>query len=246
VLAKDGAGAEGFLRVARDEDRSRETRRAALSALGRINSDAGVSALLQLADRRDDAWLATEATRALGRSKDPRARAWARTVVGDAKRSDEQRAAAIATLGSDPVSGADAALLRESYRGFTTQQQKEAVLSAISSIGGRTNAEWLMRVASDDNELPAVRRRAVSMAERAGADGAALSTLYDRVTDTETRGAVITALSQEGSRPAREKLMTIAKSTETPTTRRRAIAALEKFDSAEVNELLTSLALPRP
>jgi hypothetical protein len=57
---------------------------------------------------------------------------------------------------------------------------------------------------------------------------------------------VITALSQEGSRPAREKLMTIAKSTEAPTTRRRAIAALEKFDSAEVNELLTSLALPRP
>jgi HEAT repeat protein len=246
VLAKDGAGADGFLRVARDEDRSRETRRAALSALGRINSDAGVLALLQLADRREDVWLATEATRALGRSGDPRARAWARTVVGDSKRSDEQRAAAIATLASDPVSGADATMLRESYRGFTTQKQKEAVLSALASIGGRTNAEWLMRVASDDNELPTVRRRAVSLAERAGADGAALSALYDRVSDTETRGAVISALSQEGSRPAREKLMTIAKSTETPTTRRRAIAALEKFDSAEVNELLTSLALPRP
>lgn len=246
ALAKDGATADAFLVVARDEDRGRETRRSAISVLGRLSAGGGITVLMQLADQRTDTWLSGEATRTLSRSRDPRARAWWRTVVADMKRPDEQRAAAVAGLGGDLATAADVALVRDSYGTFETQQQKEAVLNAVASIGGRANAEWLMRIAVDEKELPAVRRRAVSLAERAGATGTALSALYDRVGDTETRGAVITALSQEGSRPAREKLMAIAKSTEAPTTRRRAIAALEKFDSAEVSELLTSLALPRP
>lgn len=246
ALAKDGAAADAFLVVARDEDRARETRRSAINVLGRLSAGGGITALMQVADQRTDAWLSAEATRTLSRSRDPRARAWWRTVVADAKRSDEQRAAAVAGLGGDLATAADVALIRDSYGTFETQQQKEAVLSAVSSVGGRTNAEWLMRIAVDEKEMPAVRRRAVSLAERAGASGTALSALYDRVGDTDTRGAVITALSQEGSRPAREKLMSIAKSTEAPTTRRRAIAALEKFESADVSELLTSLTLPRP
>lgn len=246
VLARDGASADGLAAIARDEDRSRETRRSSVNALLRLESAAGIPTLVRLSESGNDAWLASEAVRVLGRSGDPRARAHLRTVVADTKRPEATRISAVSGLGGELATGADAALLRDSFAGMESDRAREAVLTALASIGGRTNATWLIGVAKDERLSQQVRRRAVSLVERAGVSGAELGALYDAVTDTETRGAVISALANEGSRPSREKLAAIAKSTETPAIRRRAISALERFDSPETRELLTTLAMPRP
>jgi hypothetical protein len=246
VLARDGASSEGLAAVARDEDRSRDTRRAAVSALLRLESAVGVPALITLGDVRTDEWLAGEAVRALGRSGDPRARRQLRALVADASRNEELRAAAVTGLGGTQATGEDAALLRESLRGFTLERTRESVLTAVASVGGKTNAAWLLAVTRDETLATSTRRRAMLLAERAGASGADLAAAYDAADDTATREAAIAALAAEGSRPAREKLGAIAKSTESPSLRRRAITALERFDSAETRELLTTLAMPRP
>jgi hypothetical protein len=232
--------------LARNADDAPPVRQSAVGALLRVPRGAGLVALTQLAQANDDAWLAREATRTLARSGDPRAREFLRDVVADTRRSEELRAAAIAGLGGDLATGADARLLRDTYRTLTADKVKDAVLASVAAIGGKANADWLMGVARDERETPQLRRKAVSLAERAGASGDDLAGLYDAMSDTETRGAVISALAQEGSKPARDKLLAIAKSTETPTLRRRAIAALERHDSPEVREALQALVVPRP
>ncbi len=230
--------------LARNADDAPAVRQSAVTALLRVPRGAGLTALTQLAQASDDPWLAREATRSLARSGDPRAREFLREVVADSRRPEELRAAAIAGLGGEMATGADARLLRDTYRTLNADKVKDAVLSSVAGIGGKANADWLMTVARDTRETPALRRKSVQLAERAGASGEDLSALYDDMTDTETRGAVISALATEGSRPAREKLMAIAKSTETPTLRRRAISALERHDSPEVREALQAIIRP--
>lgn len=278
VLADSAAPTPALLAIARDQDRSRETRRSAiswlvrapdasaadaartlaalardegdapavrqsaLSSLIRLPRGAGIAPLAQLAAERNDPWLGREATRVLARSGDPRARDFLRTAVADTRLPDDLRAAAISGLGNDLATGADAKLLRDTWRTLTETKTKEATLNAVGAIGGSANASWLMGIARDRDEVPALRRRAVTLAERAGATGAQLGGLFDAVEDTDTRAAVITALGTEGSKPARDKLLEIAKSSELSTLRRRAISALNRFDSPEVRAALADIA----
>lgn len=70
--------------------------------------------------------------------------------------------------------------------------------------------------------------------------------MFDEVDDTDTRNAVISALAQEGSKPARDKLIAVAKSTELGALRRRAISALGRFDGPEVRDALIDIGDGRP
>lgn len=232
--------------LARDADDTPSVRQSAVAALGRLEG-VGVAALSRLArEATDDAWLGREATRAIARSGDPRARDFLRDAVANAQLPDAQRAAAIAGLGNDLATGADAQLLRESYGSLAESSLKDAALNAVAAVGGRTNADWLMSVARDRTEDRAQRRRAVAQAERAGASGEDLARLFDEVDDTDTRNAVISALAQEGSKPARDKLIAVAKSTELGALRRRAISALGRFDGPEVRDALIDIGDGRP
>ncbi len=239
--------AQALSTLARDANDTPSVRQSAVSALSRLDGGVGVAALSRLArESTDDAWLAREATRVLARSGDPRARDFLRDAVANAQLPNAQRAAAIAGLGNDMATGADARLMRDSYRTLDDGRLKDATLNAVAAVGGRTNVDWLLGVARDADEAPAQRRRAVSQAERAGATGVDLARLFDEVDDTDTRNAVISALAQEGSRPARDKLIEIAKSTELGTLRRRAISALNRFDGPEVQSALFDIGSGRP
>jgi len=246
TLVKGGAAADGLAAIARDEDRARDTRRASLSALLRLEDGSGMPLLITLGEAGRDTWLGAEATRVVGRSGDPRARRHLRAVLADRARPQELRAAAAAGLGNEYATGEDAKLLRDQFGSFENDETRGTVLNAIAAVGGRTNATWIIALARDETQSTNTRRRAVSAASRAGATGVDLAALYDAAPDTETRGAVITALANDGSRPSRDKLLAIAKSTETASIRRRAVSALERFDSPEVREMLTTIAMPRP
>jgi hypothetical protein len=245
VRAPDASSAEAARTLgalARDERDAPAIRQAALSALIRLPQSTGITALTQLAAERQDLWLGSEATKVLARSGDPRARAYLRTAVADARLPEDLRAAAIAGLGNDMATGADGKLLRDTWRSLGDERTKNATLTAVAAVGGSANAEWLMTIARDQEQTPVLRRKAVALSERAGATGTQLSQLYEAVDDTETRGAVITAMGTEGSKPSRDKLLDIAKSSELPTLRRRAITALNRFDSPEVREALAAIA----
>ncbi len=228
--------------LARDERDAPTVRQQAVSTLIQLPRGAGIAALTELAGERTDTWLGREATKVLARSGDPRARDFLRRAVADARLPEDLRAAAISGLGSDLATGADARLLRESYRSLTNEKTKDATLSAVATVGGSANADWLMVVARDRNESPALRRKAISLSERAGATGSELAALYDAVEDTDAKGAAINAMATEGSKPARDKLVSIATSSELSALRRRAISALEKFDGPDVRAALAGIA----
>ena len=230
--------------LAADERDAPAVRQSAVAALARLPRGAGIASLTRLAGNREDVWLAQEATKVLARSGDPRSRAFLRTAAADTRLPEELRMAAITGLGGDMATGDDARQLRETWRTLDGSRAKDALLAAVASVGGSVNAEWLLTIARNEQETLSLRRRAATLAERAGASGTQLAALFDAATATELRLTVIAALAQEGSKPARDKLIAIAGSTEIASVRRRAISALDRFDGEEVREALAALAVP--
>jgi len=230
--------------LASDERDTPTVRQSALSALARLPRGSGIAPVITLAGNRADLWLGREAMKVVARSGDPRARAFLRTAVADRDLPEELRAAAITGLGGDQATGADARQLRESWRTLEGERTKDALLAAVSSVGGAANADWLLTIARDANEAVVLRRRAVTLAERAGANGAQLAAVYDAADVTELRLTTIAALAEEGSKPSRDKLIAIAGSTETATVRRRAVAALDRLGGSDARQALEALARP--
>jgi hypothetical protein len=166
TLARTDAPGAALQALARSEERSHDTRRAALGALLRLEGNAGVPSLVALTERPDDVWLAREALRVVARSGDPRARAHLRAVAQDVRRGEALRSIAIGGLGNDLATATDGAVLRATYRSFETERGRSAVLSAVAGVGGKANAEWLVAIARNADESPALRRRAVQALER--------------------------------------------------------------------------------
>jgi HEAT repeat protein len=227
--------------IARDESDNQEVRQQALSSLLRLEEGGGFAALQELALQPNDAWLSRAATRSLAQSGDPRAREFLRRAAGRSDLPGEARVAAISGLGGSYGSAADAAFLREIYPRLDSERQRDAALTAIASIGGSANGSWLLNIARGDTGAVQQRRKAVQMAERAGATVQEFIALYDAVGDSEIRSAIIDALARDGSRPAVDKLLSIARSDTQHTQRRRAISALGKFDDVRVKEALRSM-----
>jgi HEAT repeat protein len=232
-----------LMAIARDDDEPPTIRTQAVSTLGRLPDGAGIEPLSVLAADRQDLSTAREAIKVLARSGDPRVRGFLRSAVADAGLPPELRSAAVSGVGNDMATGADAKLLRDTYARVDDTKTKEAVISAVAAVGGAPNVDWLLAVARDGNEPAALRRRAISLSPRAGATGEQLARLFDQVDNTDAKTAVISALSQEGSRAAREKLVAIAQSSELPALRRRAISALERLDGPEARAALAGIAV---
>jgi HEAT repeat protein len=227
--------------IARDDRDNQQIRQQALRSLMRIDAGGGYTALEELALSAGDPWLAGEATKALAGSGDPRAREFLRRAAARAELPNEARVAAIAGLGGEYGSAADATFLRELYPKLTTERGRDAALGAIASIGGSANATWLLGIARGDTGAVQQRRKAIQLADRAGVAVTELISLYDAVGDAEIRGTIISALARDGSRPAVDKLLAIAKDDTQYNQRRRAIAALAKFDDARVKDALRGL-----
>jgi HEAT repeat protein len=227
--------------IARDERDNQQIRSQALRSLMRIDAGGGYSALEEIALSANDPWLAGEATKALASSGDPRAREFLRRAAARADMPNEARVAAISGLGGEYGSASDASFLRDLYPRLTTERQRDAAMQAIASIGGSTNASWLLNLARGDTGAVRQRRHAISLADRAGVPVTDLISLYDNVGDSEVRAAIIDALARDGSRPAVDKLLAIARDDTQTTQRRRAINALGKFDDTRVKDALRGI-----
>ncbi len=228
-------------RIARDDAEHSALRQSALGQFARFERGEGVAPLIELTRVTTEGWLARQATEALGRLGDPRARRALRGIVADGQRPAELRQTAVQALASSYGSPRDAEALISAYPSFTTDPLRDAALSSIASIGGKASRDFIVRTVRDESAAARQRRRASSLLDRVGVSTREVIPLYDQVSDGEVRGHLIDMMAQAGTREATAKLIQIAKEDTQPNARRRAISALGKRDDPEVRNALKSL-----
>ena len=227
--------------MARDENDNQQVRQSALRVLARQENGEGIPALIDISRATDDIWLGKQALSVLAQSGDPRARTYLRTAVQRADLNDDMRVAAIRGIGRDYATSQDAEFLRGLYAKLPSEKTKEAVLESMGEMGGSANAKWLMTIASNNDESLRLRRRAVQLSERAGTSVGELSKLYDQVDDPQMKEAIISTLSNNGTKAATDKLLAIAKTDQNYQMRRRAVSALGRSEDPRVKDALKDI-----
>lgn len=248
-LTRDGrvasSLAEPLLAIATDDTDNQSVRQSALRALARLESGVGVPALIRLASDREGGWTAREALTAVSQSGDPRSRDFLRTIVQRAELPDEMMATTIRNLGSQYATAADVRAIRDGWPRFAGPKSQDAAISAITEFGGADNARWLLALARDPGVTENTRRRAVTSSVRAGARVADLISLYNATVDYQLKDAIIAALVQNDTREATDKLLAIARSDESITARKKAIAALGRSADPRVRKELEAMTEKR-
>jgi HEAT repeat protein len=227
--------------IARDENEVRTVRDQALSSLSRLESASSLDALVAMTTGTTEAWLARRAIESMASSGDPRAREHLRTAAENSSLNEEARAAAITGLAGSYATSRDAEYLRGLYARVTSDRLRDAILSGVSTIGGKASRDWVVGIARDANAPIQQRKRAIAMAERLGLSATDLVSLYDTIEDNEVRATLISQLASNGTRVAQDKLLTIARGDPLLANRRRAIQALGRFDDPRVKDALKEL-----
>ena len=209
--------------------------------LSRQENGEGIPALIEISRQTQDIWLGKQALGTLAQSGDPRARTYLRTAVQRDDLNDDMRVAAIRGIGHDYATSQDAEFLRGLYAKLPSEKTKEAVLSSLGEMGGTANAKWLMTIAGNNDESLRLRRRAVQLTERAGTATADLAQLYDRVDDPQMKDAIISTLSNSGTKAATDKLLAIAKNDQNYQMRRKAVSALGRSEDPRVKDALKDI-----
>jgi HEAT repeat protein len=227
--------------IARDENDNQNVRSSALRTLSRQENGEGIPALIEISRNTQDIWLGKQALTTLAQSGDPRARTYLRTAVQRDDLNDDMRVSAIRGIGRDYATTGDAEFLRGLYAKLPSEKTKEAVLSSLGEMGGTANAKWLMTIAGNNDESMRLRRRAIQLTDRAGTPIADLAQLYDKADDPQMKEAIITTLSNNGTKAATDKLLAIAKDDQNYSMRRRAVSALGRSEDPRVREALRSI-----
>lgn len=228
--------------IARDENEVRTVRDQALSSLSRLESQSSLDALVSMTTGTSEAWLARRAVEMLANSGDPRAHEHLRSAAESSNLTEEARVAAITGLAGSYATSRDAEYLRTLYTRVTSDRLREAIMTGIATIGGKTSRDWIVAIARDGNAPIASRKRAVALADRLGLTATELTSLYDTIEDNEVRASLISQLATNGTRVAQDKLVSIARNDPLLSNRRRAIQALGRFDDPRVKEVLRELA----
>ena len=244
-LGRDGrtpaAAAQPLLAIATDDSDNQSVRQQALRTLSRLEGGAGIPELVRLASDRQGGWVAREALSSLAQSGDPRSREFLRGVVRRGELPDDAMATAVRSLGTSYATGADVALIRDSWSKLPGTRSQEAALSAITEFGGAENARWLLNLAKDPGISVNNQRRALSNAVRAGARISDIIAMYSTTVDYQMKEAIINALAPNDDRESQDKLIAIAKADESITARKRAVAALGRSTDPRVRKELEAL-----
>jgi HEAT repeat protein len=230
-----------LVQIATNESDAQGVRTTALAALSRLDHGAGIQPLIQLAGANLTSWVGREAMTVLARSGDPRARQFLRTTAQRTDLPDEVQAVALRGLGREYVTGQDANLLRSIYPRLTGQRSQDAVLASLAELGGSDNVQWIVGLVRDEKLSPEARRRALQYLTRAGATTPSLLALYDPITDTEMRQALIGVYSRLADKAATDKLVWIARNEQNPALKRRAISALSRNSDPTIRQALQDI-----
>jgi HEAT repeat protein len=230
-----------ILSIARDDSDNQSVRQQALSVLGRLDHGAGIPPLIDLSKQTQSSWLARESMSTLARSGDPRARQYLRTAVRRTDLPEDVLTVALRALGQDYATAQDASLLRELYPSLKSDRARESVFSALADIGGSANTKWMVDMAQNGNEPLSMRRRALDAANRSGASITELIKLYDTTTDPSMKETLVGIYIRNSERASVDKLLSIIKSEENISLRKRTITRLASSEDPRIKQALQDL-----
>jgi TolA-binding protein len=224
--------------VARN-DPSVDVRVEAISVIGRLPNEEGVTVLEELV-RDTDERVQRSAVRALVRHPSARAKAAVRTLVEREDISERVRTEALSAFNTESATAEDITWLRTLYARFTTPTLKARTLSAIVRVGGPEVDQWLVTIARDDNQPSELRSTAM---RRIGATLpiADLARLYDSSTQQRVRSEIIGQLGKRKEDAATDKLIDIIKNGTDPSLRRSAISAITAKNDPRATQLLLDI-----
>ena len=201
---------EELLRTSPDE----QTQRAAVSALGAIDSDASRRAIRAIIERNDAAErVRYEAIRSLAREKDGR-----------------------------QVSAEELNYLRTLYSRMPTTRLKEGVLSAVSRVAAAENEQFLLGIARNVNEPAQLRAAALQRLGRMQTVKIEdIAKLYDVADSRGMREQILSALSQRSEPEAIDKMMDIARRDTDPRIRSYAFSLLGRSNNERAKQLLREI-----
>ena len=221
MLADSSVVTPALLQIAKDQSRSRDVRRSAITWLARRRAEPGgvdaagvAKALDQLVrDRTESETIRTQALGTIGRFDRGEGIPTLMGFAGDADKWLQRQAFQTLARSGDPRA-----------RQFVRQEVKRADLDEDSRVEA-------IRGIGDDYST--------------GTDLKLLRDLYPTLNSDKERDAIISTVANAGGSENAAWLLNIAKSTTEPASRRRrAVSLLSKYDDARVKEALKGLINP--
>ena len=244
-VARDASAADrvttALVAIAKDRDEVQAVRSQAVSVLARLERGHGIPALSQIASSSEDLWLGKQAMASLAKSGDPRARQTLRAAVQRADLPEDMLMTAIRSLGREYATGQDIDLIRGLYPKLEGERARSSVISAISDLGGSENTRWLLGIVRQEDQPIALRRSALRGAAKSGATTAELVALYTPAMSAQMKESLISLYSERGDEAAVDKLLSIVKTEEDRSLRRRTISRLSKSDDPRVKQALVDI-----
>ena len=227
--------------LAKDQSEMQAVRSQAVSVLARLDRGHGIPALSQLATASEDMWLGKQALGSLAKSGDPRARQTLRTAVQRADLPEDMLVTAIRALGREYATGQDLDLIRGLYGKLDSEKARSSVISTVSELGGSENTRWLLGIVRQEEQPIALRRAALRGAAKSGATTPELVALYTPTMSAQMKESLISLYSERGDEAAVDKLLSIVKTEEDRSLRRRTISRLSKSDDPRVKQALVDI-----
>jgi HEAT repeat protein len=227
-----------LMNVARS-DPDQEVREQAVFWLSQVPGSTGL--LEEILKGKSDETIKEKALFSLSQQNEPRAQQILRDFAGRDNENGDLREKAIFWLGQRR-SGENTQFLRSLYSRLTNEDLKEKILFSLSQQRGAGNEQWLMDIALNPKEDIELRKKALFWAGQSGVAISEISTLYNRMSDTEMKEQIIFVLSQRQSdRTATDKLFDIAKNEKDPELRKKAIFWLGQSHDPRVQQFLIDL-----
>jgi HEAT repeat protein len=227
-----------LMNVARS-DPDQETREQAVFWLSQVPGSTGL--LEEILKGNGDENIKEKALFSLSQQNEPRAQQILRDLAGRDNENSDLREKAIFWLGQRR-SAENTQFLRSLYSRLTNEDLKEKILFSLSQQRGAGNEQWLMDIALNPKEDIELRKKALFWAGQSGVAISEMSTLYNRMNDTEMKEQIIFVLSQRQSdRAAMDKLFDIAKNEKDAELRKKAIFWLGQSRDPRVQQFLMDL-----
>jgi TolA-binding protein len=227
-----------LMSVARS-DPDQETREQAVFWLSQVPGSTGL--LEEILKGSSDENIKDKALFALSQQNEPRAAQILRDFAAREGENSDLREKAIFWLGQRR-SADNTQFLRNLYSRLTNEDLKEKILFSLSQQRGAGNEQWLMDIALNPKEDIELRKKALFWAGQSGVAISEVSTLYNRMNDTEMKEQIIFVLSQRQSdRAAMDKLFDIAKTEKDAELRKKAIFWLGQSRDPRVQQFLMDL-----
>jgi len=214
----------------------------AIGFLGRMPGDAGLNTLEEMLRTEQDERIQRAVVRALTSSENPKARAGMRSLIDRKDAPLTLRVEAINSLNNDRATADDAAYLRNLYSKAESDRLKEAIINAVSRMGGAENDQFVLSIARNTNESSQLRSSAVSRYFRSSTGSVAdIAKLYDSADSYNMRSQIINVLANRKEPEATDKLIDIVKNGTVVSLRTQAINALQRKNDPRSIQLLQDI-----